>query len=70
MSKRTKKNRRKNGDKRTKITITKIEIIQMGRNPIHYDHITGGIKGGAFGGSKRDLRRKARREAKKDGSDE
>ena len=34
----------------------------LGRNPIHYRHITdGGIKGGPFGGSKRDVRRRERR---------
>jgi hypothetical protein len=33
----------------------------LGRNPIHYRHITdGGIKGGAFGGSKREQRRRER----------
>jgi hypothetical protein len=35
---------------------------QLGRNPIHYRHITdGGIKGGPFGGSKRERRRRERR---------
>ena len=35
----------------------------LGRNPIHYRHITdGGIKGGPFGGSKRDRRRRERRQ--------
>ena len=34
----------------------------LGRNPIHYRHITdGGIKGGPFGGSKREQRRRERR---------
>lgn len=58
------KRKKSKGDKRTKITITQIEIIQASRNPIHLEHITNGLKGGAFGGSKRDRRRRERREAK------
>ena len=61
MAKKRKKNK---GDKRDRIVITQIEIIQSSRNPLHYEHITNGLKGGAFGGSKRDQRRKARRESK------
>ena len=64
------KNRKKNGEKREIVTITVREIILSSRNPIHFDHITNGIKGGVFGGSKRDQRRKARRKAKKGETDE
>ena len=64
MSKRSKKNRKRRGERREIITITVREIILSSRNPIHFEHVTNGIKGGVFGGSKRDQRRRTRREAR------
>ena len=63
------KSKKNKGEKRETVTITVREIILSSRNPIHFEHLTNGLKGGVFGGSKRDRRRKARREAKRDGNE-